>query len=112
MNINNTEYPIKFGMNQSILYCELRGISITEMNAEFGKMADGKFTGAELRDLIWSALKDGARYAKQEFPFTNYDVGDWMEDLKADAITDFIEEMSGTLPKPKKESKKKVATKQ
>lgn len=111
MNINNKEYPVKFGMNQSILYCELRGINITQMNTEFSNMAKGKSTGAELRDLIWSALKDGARFNKVPFEATNLDVGDWLEGLDPKEVTAFIEDMVGTLPKAKAMVKKKVTRK-
>ena len=111
MKINNKEFPTKFGLNQSILYCELRGINITQMNEEFAGFVNGEHTGGEIRDLIWSSLKDGARVAKVDFPYTNLDVGDWMEDISAEEMTSFIEEMAGDLPKAKANSKKKVVQK-
>lgn len=101
MNIGNKERPVKMGLNQSILYCELRGINITQMNTEFTSFANGKHTGAEIRDLIWSALKDGARKEGTEFNYTNLDVGDWIEDLEPNSITEFIKGMAETMPKAK-----------
>ena len=113
MKIGNKEYPTKFGINQSILYCEQRNVSISKMQEEFDAFAKGTHNGGELRDLIWSALKDGARVAKVDFPFSNTDVGDWMEDIDAGEIQNMLEDMLGDLPKAKKaDAKKKVITKQ
>ena len=106
MNIGGKERELKIGLNQSILYCDLRGISISEMNSDLGKLATG--TGAELRDLIWSALKDGARKSKTEFPYTNYDVGDWIEELKDEELTKFLADLVGSMPKSNGKVKKKV----
>ena len=110
MNIGGLDRPIKMGLNQSIAYCELRGISITQMNKEFKRFTDGMHSGSEVRDLIWSALKDGARKAKVEFPYDNLDVGDWIEDIKPEAVIEFINKLSTTLPKAdgRPNSKKKV----
>ena len=105
MKIGGKERKIKCGMNQSILYCELSDISITQMNKEFVNLTTSN--GSEIRDLVWSALKDGARIKKEAFEYTNFDVGDWMEDLNEKDLEDFIKDMTDTLPK----SKKKVKTK-
>lgn len=110
LNIGNKERPIKLGLNQSILYCELRGVTITEMNEDFQKIASGTGTGAEVRDLVYSALKDGCRAAKIESDFDNMDVGDWLEVLDAKELTKFFESMAGAMPKGEADSsdKKKV----
>lgn len=110
MKIGGKERPIKFGINQSVLYCELRKINITQMNAEIASFASGEYTGGEFRDLMWSALKDGARVKKEVFDFDNLDVGDWIEELDSKDMEAFIIEMSGTLPKASA-SKKKVTPK-
>lgn len=107
MNIGGKDRPIKIGVNQSILYCELRGISISEMNNDLTKLAYG--SGSQMRDYIWSALKDGARVAKIEFLQSNLDVGDWLEDIEQDELTNFIDELTGSMPKMK--VKKKEANK-
>jgi len=104
IKIGGEERPIKFGMNQSILYTELRGISVTKMNEEFASFGDGTFNGSEIRDLIWSSLADGARVEGLDFEYTNLDVGDWMEDSEPDFLEKFMVELMKTLPK---ESKKK-----
>ena len=108
VKLGNKEYPISWGLNQTILYCELRNVSVSEYNEQLSNIANG--TGAELRDLMWSGLKDGARRAKKDFNLDTFDVGDLMEELSAEDISSIINTMIDTLPKPKDEeaSKKKV----
>ncbi len=104
-NIGGKEFPMKWGLNQSMFYCELRGISIDEMNKQFGKISDDI---SILRDLLWSAFKDGARVNKTEFSLSNYDIADVMEELEGDEMTTLISTMTATLPKPKATKKKKA----
>ena len=106
MNIGGKNRPIKVGVNQSILYCRLRDVPINQIDEDIKKIANGTSNGSEIRDLIWAALKDGARKAKQEFEYTPEDVGDWMEDVTKDDIAGFMSELVGTAPK-KKSAKKK-----
>ncbi len=107
MKIKGIDYKVNFGLNQSILYCELRDIDITQMNDELSNLAGG--SGSAMRDLIWSALKDGARKAGTAFPHDNMWVGDMLQELDEGAMTSFVEDMVATLPKPEKNpSKKKV----
>ncbi len=111
MELGGKQYTTSWGMNQSIEYCELRDISITEMNKDLAKLAND--SGAVLRDLIWSSLKDGARKDKVEFELTNFDIGDLLEDIKPSEIENFIAGMVATLPKGKtKDIKKKIAASQ
>ena len=109
MNIGNKERHLKFGLNQSILYCELRGVTITQMNKEMSMLATD--SGGILRDLVWSALKDGARVAGDRFEYTNFEVGDWLEVITEEGIKEFIDAMTATLPTVKDEDKKKQASK-
>lgn len=102
MKIGGKEHKLKFGLNQSILYCELRKISVNQMNEEFASFADGTYNGSEIRDLLWSALKDGARVAKKPFNKTNYDIGDLMENMSEAEMSSFLLEMADSMPKPKK----------
>lgn len=104
MKIGGKDRPIKFGLNQSILYCELRKINISEMNKDFSKIANGG-TGSEIRDLVWSALKDGARYEKTDFKFTNLDVGDWFDSIEEGEMEKFLQELLDSMPN--KDVKKK-----
>ena len=111
MIIGGKERPIKIGLNQSIIYCELRGISITKMNDDFVKLANGSGTGAEVRDLIWSALKDGARKAKEPFEVDNFEVGDWLEEMEPEQMATFMNDLASSMPKVRAgKGKKKVVT--
>ena len=101
------EYPIWWGLNQSIEYCDLRGITVTQYHEELTKLADS--TGAEMRDLIWSALKDGARKEGQEFSLTNYDVGDLLDQVQEGEMEEVIKSLTESLTSRKPEVKKKVS---
>lgn len=97
--------PIAWGLNQSIEYCELRSISISKYQEELGSLVDGD--GSELRDLIWSGLKDGARRKGIEFTATRYDVGDWLEEMTANDIANVLTTLADTMPKSDGKGKKK-----
>jgi len=101
MKIGGEDRPVKFGLNQSFEYCEIRNISITEMNTDISNISNGN--GSQIRDLIWSALKDGARYEKVDFNFTNFDVGDWLESTEDNVIQDFFSNYLLSLPKSNKD---------
>lgn len=108
MKIGKKDRKLKFGLNQSILYCNALGVDISDMDDTFNNMANGKGSGSELRALIWSALKDGARVEKSEFNYSLEDVGDWLDDIEADEVANAIKELSATLAKGGgKASKKK-----
>lgn len=108
MNIGGENRPVKFGINQSILFCQLRGITINMMDATIQRIVKNEVDGSEIRDLLYSALKDGARKEKKPFEFTPEDVGDWMEDVNQDELQEFFVGLSDSMPKTKrKESKKK-----
>lgn len=112
MYIGGKQRPIKVGVNQGIIYCELREITINDMYKDLNIIATNQGTGSEIRDLLYSVLKDGARVEKQEFDHTNYEVGDWLETITEEAMAEFMEALIGGLPKPKKgEDKKKVGQK-
>jgi len=104
MFIGGESRPIKFGINQQDYYCELRGgISVNKMNEEFATFATGDYQLSVIRDFFWSALKEGARYwDKSDFDYTNFDVGDWMEEADVDEISKAFKAYSDSLPKPKK----------
>lgn len=102
ISIGGEERPIKFGMNQSILYCEERGITLEEMSKELSGL--GKDSGATLRDLFWSALKDGARVEKQPFDYSTGDVADWLEDLTEADYEQFFKALAESTTKKKSET--------
>lgn len=105
MNIGGKERPLKFGFNQSVFYCEQRGITITQMNKELTKISTDM---GVFRDTIWSALKEGARQAKEPFEFDAFDVGDWLEKIEAEEATRAIKDLTESMPRTKAVNKKKV----
>ncbi|MCA9496284.1 MAG: hypothetical protein KC589_05055 [Nanoarchaeota archaeon] len=110
MKIGGKERKIKAGLNQSVLFVELRGINLSDYQDVVSKIGGDNQTGSEIRDLVWSCLKDGARISGEQFPFTNYDVGDWLETLEDGEMEKFIKEFLESMPKVK-ETKKKIQEK-
>ena len=102
-SIGGKEMPMKWGLNQSMFYCELRGVSIDVMNEQLKTISSDM---SVLRDVLWSAFKDGARIAKQEFELTNYDIADLMEVMTEDEMNALVDKMVETLPKPNLSKKK------
>jgi len=113
MNIGGKERPIKFGVNQTDLFCELRGIKLNDYYKLLGEFEGGEYLFKDVRDLLWSALKDGARQAKIEFNEEPLTIGDWMDIDPAGIISEVMRELVGSLPKPVENgtTKKKKVTK-
>ena len=113
VKIGGKERPLKFGTNQTILFCELREMPVKDyFPLLVDKFADGKGDGSELRDLIWSALKDGARYVNEKFINPKEDVGDWIDHLQPETVKQIMTAFTDSLPKAnrqqRRQSKKKV----
>ena len=109
MKIGNKERPIKFGINQTDLFCEHRGIGLGDYYKQFTENAHLAGFGV-IRDLLWSALKDGARQAGEEFTFDNLTIGDWMDEDPVKFMTETMAGLNEGNPKPTDngEAKKKV----
>ncbi len=109
MKIGGKDRPIRFGINQSIIFCRLRGITINQMDADIKKIIKNEVDGSEIRDLLFSALKDGARKEKQQFDFEPENVGDWMEEIETKDLEQFFVGLVDGMPKSKRKqpSKKK-----
>ena len=100
MNINGKEMPLKYGVNQTDEFCELRGITLNQYYKLLADFETGNYTFGVIRDLIWTALKDGARQAGTEFTLSVYDVGDAMDTDPAGYISEALVQLVETLPKP------------
>jgi len=97
-------------VNQTIIFCQYREITLAEYALLFNveKMIAKEVDGSEIRDLLWSAFSDGARYKKQAFDKSPADVGDWIDEDKTGAVekafSAMIERVKGDL---EDEAKKK-----
>ena len=109
MKIGNKERPIKWGINQTDLFCVKRGIGLSDYYKQFTENAHLASFGV-IRDLLWSALKDGARQADEEFPFDNLTIGDWMDEDPLRFMQETMDGLNEGNPKPQEngEAKKKV----
>lgn len=81
ITINGAEYPVKFGTNQTAAFCELHNCDLKTYYSIFSGENFSKLElgGKQVRDLIYSALKDGARVDKKPFELSPEDVGDLMD---------------------------------
>lgn len=101
--------PVKFGTNQTIVFCQLRGITLKDYAETFKqeRLDNYSVDGSESRDLIWSALKDGARYKNQDFEYKPEDIGDWLDNVDESELKKmFSAIVTPTIEKP---AKKKVS---
>jgi len=94
--------PLKFGTNQADIFCRLRKIELAEYLELYKGLKAGKVDIAFTRDTVYSALAEGARWAKQEVDFDHYDVGDWLDEnpAVAAAILNTATEGSGPNESP------------
>ena len=86
INIGGQDRPIHFGVNQTILYCETKGITVNEFDDEIRTISVGGGTGREVRLLLWTGLVDGARLEGEEFKADELTVGDWIEQADKEEI--------------------------
>jgi len=105
LNVGGERRPIKFGTNSTALLCKEHGISLKEIG-EF--LTEDGITIEKYRDLLWASLTAGAQSLGKDFPFTKYQVGDWIDDMSEEDNDAFLNEMTGIV----EESKKKATGKQ
>lgn len=80
LDVGGKERTVKFGTNQSVIFTELRGIQLAEYMELLKNVDEGKVDLAFTRDVMYSALVDGARVTKVQVDFTKEDVGDWIDE--------------------------------
>jgi hypothetical protein len=79
---------IKFGTNQLAIYTAKHKID----------PSDVAFGMDQFRDLIWSGLVAGAKKKKQEVDFDEWDVGDWIDELSEEKLTEILEVFNNSMP--------------
>jgi hypothetical protein len=105
IQINNIEYPVKFGLNALRIYCSARKIDFDQFQKELPDMVNGAMsfdTIEKLALLIQSAVKDGIRKdkTKMEVPSID-DVIDLFED--PEEFTKAMELFSVSMPEGEKD---------
>ena len=100
MDINGKDMPVKFSINQTDLFCELRDISLKEYYELFAGFGTGNYRFKDIRGLIWSALKEGARIEGVPFEYDEYQIGEFMDEDPARYIKEAMQQLIETLPKP------------
>jgi len=89
INIGGESRPIKFGTNQSAIYCQTRGVTLATYMKEMSsqRLEAREIDGSEIRDLIFSALSAGCLSAKQPITFDKNEVGDWIDEMEQAELT-------------------------
>lgn len=108
INVGGERRPIKFGTNATALFCKEHKISLKEIG---GFLSEGEMTIEKYRDLLWASLTAGAQSAGKDFPFTKYQVGDWIDDMADEDNSTFLNEMNGLVNSQSNGSKKKAVKK-
>lgn len=75
------QYHVKFGTNQTAIFCDLQKCDLKKYYSIIPNLATMELGGSELRDLLYSALKDGCRVAKKDFSLTVEEVADLLDVL-------------------------------
>ena len=106
VTIGNKLRPFKFGFNAIDIFCREHKITISEFGARFAQIGKGTATIGELRDIIYAGLAGGALSTGEKIDFTNFQVGDWMDDLPQGELAKMMETITSSVNVP---GKKKVA---
>lgn len=86
--------PIRFSLNTIANFESVTGVEWSSIELKSTMRMD------YLRALIWSALKSGAAVDKKPFDFTLEDVGNWIEELGLNGLTEILHVANQSMPKP------------
>ncbi|MFC6998073.1 SAM domain-containing protein [Rufibacter roseus] len=103
ITVDGVEYPVRFSLNQTQIFCELEKCDLKGYNDLFAfyptgekdeegkpkyanRFSEQKVTPDTLRHLLYSALKEGHRVSKKEFTLSMEDVGDMLELMETDSL--------------------------
>lgn len=100
IDIGGQKRPIKFGTNQTAIFCQLRGITLKQFTEIINpvKIINQEIDGSEIRDLIYSGLVAGCKTTRSDVEFNEIDVGDWIDELKQDELRHIFQLYLGQLP--------------
>ena len=107
INIGGKLRGIKFGTNQSAKYCEMRGLSLLQMQKELLNLGDGD--GGSIRDLVYSALWAACKTNKIEIDFDRFDLGDWIDEMEQEELNKCFQTMADSNKSGAKEKSGEVA---
>lgn len=102
IKIKDNKHPVSFNFNAWCELGELLGMNLSDMETKFSNPKN--FTMSDVRTLAYCGFKEGYRMAGKEFPFTLFDIGDWMSDdiaILSDIMGAFGESMAQMVSKKK-----------
>jgi len=100
--------PIHFGFSALSQWCDISGLGLNDL----GNIGE-KLSLSNAIALIYVGLKHGARKSKEDFNYTTYDVGDWIDEEGMSVMNEAMEIFGEQMAKitPEEEEKKKKVTK-
>jgi hypothetical protein len=105
VEIGEKKRPVKYSYNALCLFGDLAKLSLVELQ---GLTVEG-LSASQFRQLFFAGLWEGCRVMKVPLDFTEFDVGDWLEDLGANQrkeIMDvFLSAMNSVIDDGKKDGK-------
>lgn len=102
VTIGNKLRPFKFGFNAIDIFCREHKITISEFGERFSQIGKGTATIGELRDIIYAGLAGGALSTGEKIEFTNFQVGDWMDELPQGELAKMMEAIISSVNVPGK----------
>jgi len=108
VTIGNKPRPFKFGFNAIDIFCREHNIGINEFGERFAQIGKGNATIGELRDIIYAGLAGGALSIGDKIDFTNFQVGDWMDELPQGELTKMMESIARSVNIPGKKKAPEV----
>lgn len=76
VTIGGISRPVRYGWSALAMFQDMTGMSLTELS----QLDSSKMSMRHMIMFAYCGLKDGARKAKQEFPYDPEDVADWMDE--------------------------------
>jgi hypothetical protein len=93
VNLGGQSRPFRFGFNAIEVYCNKTNTPLHEFGSVASKLVSDKAAIGILRDFVWAGLCGGCMSKGLTIDFTNFQVGDWMDECDGDTITNLIDTM-------------------
>jgi hypothetical protein len=86
IQLGGKKRTLHFSMNFWVEFTEQLGVSLTDI----GNVFNGGMSLSGIRALIYSAVRANDLEQGNDIDYTLYSVGEWLEELEAEAINDIV----------------------
>jgi hypothetical protein len=86
IQLGGKKRTLHFSMNFWVEFTEQLGVSLTDI----GEVFNGGMSLSGIRALIYSAVRANDLEQGNDIDYTLYSVGEWLEELEAEAINDIV----------------------